>query len=92
MAAASDTVTGFGPGASRADRSIPLFDGKRENFSIFELRLKTASMSMGLDGLLLRPEDFEQQLAQARLRTQPSARKGASALEPAELTFRPSLM
>ena len=31
MATASDTVTGYGPGALRVDRSIPLFDGKREN-------------------------------------------------------------
>ena len=82
MATASDTVTGYGPGALRVDRSIPLFDGKRENFPIFEFRLKTASMSAGLDGLLLHPEDFEEQVAQARLRTQPSSRRGASAMEP----------
>ena len=81
MATASETITGYGPGTSRADRSIPLFDGERENFSIFELRLKATSMTVGLDGLLLRPEDFEEQLevAQARLRTQPSSRRGVSA-------------
>ena len=39
-------------------------------------------MSAGLDGLLLHPEDFEEQVAQARLRTQPSSRRGASAMEP----------
>jgi hypothetical protein len=49
---ASDIRTGFGPGASVR---IPVFDGKRQNFQIFELCLKTASMSMGLDALLLRP-------------------------------------
>ena len=60
---ASATQTGFGPGASvRADRMIPVFDGKRENFQIFELCLKTASMSLGLDALLLRPDEFEEHL------------------------------
>jgi hypothetical protein len=63
---ASDARTGFGPGATVR---IPVFDGKRENFQIFELCLKTASMSLGLDALLLRPEEFEEQISQARART-----------------------
>ena len=67
---ASATQTGFGPGASvRADRMIPVFDEKREFFQIFELCLKTASMSLGLDALLLRPDEFEEQISQARVRT-----------------------
>ena len=34
---------------------------------MFELRLKAALMSLGLDVLLLRPEDFEEPISQARV-------------------------
>ena len=86
-APASDARTGFGPGATVR---IPVFDGKRENFQIFELCLKTASMSLGLDALLLRPEEFEEQISQARARTRSrTAASSAQADSAAQTGFGP---
>ena len=86
MATASDTVTGYGLAlCAWIVRSLCL-TGSEKIFQFLSFAgLKTASLSSGLDGLLLHPEDFEEQVAQARLRTQPSSRRGASASEPAEL-------
>ncbi len=47
--------------------------GSFENFDTFVFSLrekKTASMSTGLDSLLLRPSEFDEQTAQAKARIQ----------------------
>jgi hypothetical protein len=67
---------------------IPVFDGKRENFQIFELCLKTASMSLGLDALLLRPEEVEEQISRVRTRARTSTSSAQADSAAAELEMK----
>ena len=65
-ASSASIFTGYGPGASRSQDRFSTFDGKRENFEIFLLRLKTASMSTGLDSMLHNPREIEEQIQAAK--------------------------
>ena len=65
---------------------IPLFDGKRENFDIFLLRLKTASMSTGLDSMLHKgPREIEEQIQAAKAKISSTKTRSDSADEFQEL-------
>ena len=53
------TSTGYGPMLASAASSIPEFGGDRKTFADFDFKLKAVAYDLGLDDLLLRPQEWK---------------------------------
>ena len=52
--------TGYGALAASAAQSIPIFDGDKKSFSDFDFKVKAVCLDLGLDDILLRPQEWQQ--------------------------------
>ncbi len=60
--------TGYGPLPSGVSASIPIFDGKREQFDDFKYKLRAVALELGFDDLLFNPDGFAATMAAAERR------------------------
>ena len=59
LSAGLQTPIGYGPMLASAAQSIPEFEGDRKTFADFDFKLKAVAYDLGLDDLLLRPQEWQ---------------------------------
>ena len=62
LSAGLQTPIGYGPMLASAAQSIPEFEGDRKTFADFDFKLKAVAYDLGLDDLLLRPQEWQASL------------------------------
>jgi len=62
LSASQQTTTGYGPMLASAAHSIPEFGGDRKTFADWDFKLKAVAYDLGLDDLLLRPQEWQASL------------------------------
>ena len=74
MSAGLQTTAGYGFAASAA-HSIPMLDGNKKSFKDFQYKLRACALELGLEEILLRPEEWKasQQALQQRIQERTAA-------------------